>query len=109
MEKCKPLLDIAAPNFTSVVNKMIDTCGKSEKVKAVLRNKLLLRDKAVRRKSYKFGAVVDDMMNDKLRAEKAKEQNDKLLRMAGKETKVSGNEKLAWIAGKGSTDQVAVK
>ena len=57
----------------------------------------------------RFGDVVEDLINDKAKAEKVKEQNDKLLRMSGKEAKMSGNDKLAWISGKGAEDQVAVR
>jgi metal-responsive CopG/Arc/MetJ family transcriptional regulator len=91
-----------------VVNKLVECCGRSEKVKAVLRNKLLMRDKNLRKKTFKFGDVVEELISEKSKNEKAKEQNDKLLRMAGKETQMSGNDKLAWIAGKGATDQVTV-
>ena len=87
---------------------MVESCGRSEKVKAVLRNKLLMRDKNLRKKTFKFGDVVEELISEKSKNEKAKEQNDKLLRMAGKETQISGNDKLAWIAGKGATDQVSV-
>ena len=67
-----------------------------------------MRDKNLRTKSFKFGDVVGEMMHEKAKAEKANAQNEKLLRMAGKETKMSGNDKLAWISGKGPSDQVTV-
>ena len=108
MEKCSPLLDLPADIYSEVVNKVVDSSGLSEKVKAILRNKLLMRDKNVRKKNFKFGDVVDELVHEKAKAEKANAQNEKLLRMAGKETKMSGNDKLAWISGKGPTDQVTV-
>ena len=108
-EKCVLLLDLPSHSFPAVVHKVVEHSGLSEKQKAVLRNKLLTRDKNIRKKSIRFGDVVEDLMNDKAKAEKVKEQNDKLLRMSGKEAKMTRNDKLAWISGKGAEDQVAVK
>ena len=103
------LLDMVAHSYPAVVHKVVESSKTSEKVKAILRNKLLFRDKGLRKKSYNFGDVVDDLLHEKSKAERIKEQNDKLLKMTGKEAKLSGNDKLAWISGKGASDQVAVR
>ena len=109
LEKSSLVLDSPARNFATVVNKVVDSCGLNERMKAILRKNLLWRDQNVRKKSLNFGAVVEDLMSEKAKMEKLKEQNEKLLRMAGKERKLSGNDKLAWISGKGPTDQVTVR
>ena len=56
-----------------------------------------MRDRNLRKKSFKFGDVVEELISEKSKNEKAKEQNDKLLRMAGKETQVSGNDQVEVI------------
>ena len=97
-------LDSPLLTYSALVNKIVDGCGKGEKVKAALKKKLMLRDKNVRKKSNKW-----DITNDQFKEEKTKEQNDKLLRITGKEEKMHPNEKLAWISGKAPSDQVNVR
>ena len=99
MEKCTLLLDSPARNFTEVIHQVVDSCGLSEKVKAALRKNLLLRDQNLTKKSFKFGAALEDLVHDKAKTDKLKEENEKLLLMAGKDKQISG---------KGATDQVTV-
>jgi len=108
LEKCSMLLDLPANNYAAVINKVMDSFTLNLKVKAILRKNLLMRDKNLRKKSFKFGAVVDELMSDKAKMEKMKEQNENLLRAAGKEGNDSKNNKLAWISGKGPNDQVTL-
>ena len=108
LEKSSLVLDSPARNFAAVVHKVVDSCGLNEKMKAILRKNLLFRDKNLRKKSFNFGAVVDDLMSDKAKMEKMKDQNEKMLHMAGKDKQMSGNNKQSWISGKGPTDQVTV-
>ena len=104
------MLDLAAHSYPAVVHKVVEHSGLGEKVKAIVRNKLLSRDKGLRKKSFtKFHQVVDELMHDTSKAEKVREQNDKLLKMSGKDAKLSGNDKLAWISGKGASDDVKVR
>merc|ERR1719278_711643 len=55
LEKCTLLLDMVAHSYPAVVHKVVENSKTNEKVKAVLRNKLLSRDKGLRKKSYNFG------------------------------------------------------
>ena len=81
---------------------MVENTKLNEKEKAVLRNKLLLRDKGLRKKSFRFGDVVDNIINDTSKAEKAKEKNEKLLKLTGKDVQLSTN-------GKEPGDHVSVR
>ena len=99
-EKCTLLLDLAANSFPIFVEKLIGNTKISEKDKAFFRTKLLLRDKGLHKKSLKFGEVVDNLLHDTSKADKAKEENEKLLKLTGKDTQLSMN-------GKG--DQVEVR
>ena len=100
-EKSTLLLDLAANSFPVVVQKLIENTKISEKDKAVFRTKLLLRDKGLQKKSWKFGDVVDNLIHETSKAEKAKEENEKLLKLTGKDAELSTN-------GKGAGDQVEV-